>query len=57
MLNGTADPVMASAKGAQTSVDLSAAHVPLIFEPLEGAGHVPFEGFGDVLISQSVDFA
>jgi acetyl esterase/lipase len=57
MFNGTADPVVDYSKGVQTAVDLYNAHVPVVFEPLEGGGHVPFSTFGDLMISQSVNFA
>ena len=57
MFNGTADPVVDYGKGVQTAADLYNAHVPVVFEPLEGGGHVPFSTFGDLMISQSVHFA
>lgn len=56
MFNGTADPVVDYNLGVQTAADLSNAGVPVIFEPLEGGGHVPFADFGDTIITQSVYF-
>jgi acetyl esterase/lipase len=56
MFNGTADPVVPYSQAVQTAVDLYNAHVPVVFEPLEGAGHVPFSTEGPLMISQSVYF-
>lgn len=56
MFNGTADPTLPFSAGLQTAIDLYNAHVPVVFEPLEGGGHVPFNTFGDLMISQSVNF-
>src|SRR5204862_2776190 len=39
------------------AVDLYNAHVPVVFESLDGGGHVPFNTFGDLMISQSVNFS
>ncbi len=57
MFNGTADQTVPFAKGAQTAGDLQTAGVPIVFEPLEGAGHVPFNTEGATLVTQSVYFA
>ena len=57
MFNGTADQSLPFSDGLQTAVDLYNAHVLVVFEPLDGGGHVPFNTFGDLLISQSVNFA
>lgn len=57
MFNGTADPVVSYTSAVQTAADLYNAHVAVIFEPLEGGGHVPFNDFGNLMISQSVNFA
>lgn len=57
MFNGTADPTVSYSSALQTAADLYNAHVPLVFEPLEGGGHVPFTNFGDLMISQSVNFS
>lgn len=57
MFNGTADPVVPYAQAVQTAADLHAAHVPVIFEGLPGAGHVPFQTNGDLLVDQSVYFS
>ncbi|MDQ6806504.1 MAG: alpha/beta hydrolase [Actinomycetota bacterium] len=57
MFNGTADQTVPFAKGAQTAADLQTAGVPIVFEPLQGAGHVPFNTDGDTLVTQSVYFA
>jgi para-nitrobenzyl esterase len=56
MFNGTADPVVPFPSAAQTAADLSNAQIPVIFEPLEGAGHVPFSTYGPQMITQSVYF-
>ena len=56
MFNGTADPVVAYTKGVQTAGDLYNAGVAVVFETLEGGGHVPMRDFGDVIVSQSVNF-
>jgi predicted esterase len=57
MFNGTADQSLPFNDGLQTAIDLYNAHVPVVFESLEGGGHVPFATFGDLMISQSVNFA
>jgi acetyl esterase/lipase len=56
MFNGTADPVVPYAAAVQTAADLYNAGVPIVFESLEGAGHVPFSTYGPLMISQSVYF-
>lgn len=56
MFNGTADQVVPFPIAVQTAVDLYNAGVPVVFEPLQGAGHVPFSTDGPLLISQSVYF-
>jgi para-nitrobenzyl esterase len=57
MFNGTADQTVPYGVAVQTAGDLYNAHIPIVFEPLQGAGHVPFSTFGDLMISQSVYFA
>ena len=57
MFNGTADPTVAYSKGVQTAADLYNAKVPVVFEPLEGGGHVPMKQFGDTIVTQSVNFS
>jgi para-nitrobenzyl esterase len=57
MFNGTADQTVPYAAAVQTAADLYTAKVPLIFEALQGAGHVPFSTFGNYMIAQSVYFA
>lgn len=57
MFNGTADQTVPYAVAVQTATDLYTAKVPLIFETLEGAGHVPFSTFCNHMIAQSVYFA
>jgi dienelactone hydrolase len=56
MFNGTADQVVPFQASVQTAADLYNAKVPIVFEPLQGAGHVPFATEGDLMISQSVYF-
>lgn len=56
MFNGTADPVVPFAAAAQTAADLQHAGIPIVFEALQGAGHVPFSTYGPLMISQSVYF-
>jgi dienelactone hydrolase len=56
MFNGTADQVVPIQAATQTAADLYNAHVPVVFEPLEGAGHVPFSTYGPLMITQSVYF-
>jgi acetyl esterase/lipase len=56
MFNGTADTVVPYSDAVQTAVDLYNAGVPVVFEPLDGAGHVPFSTYGQVMITQSVYF-
>jgi hypothetical protein len=40
----------------QTAADLYNAGVPVVFEALEGGGHVPIKQFGDTIVTQSVYF-
>ena len=56
MFNGTADQVVPFQMAVQTAVDLYNAKVPIIFEALDGAGHVPFSTDGPLMINQSVYF-
>ncbi len=56
MFNGTADNTVPFAEGVQTAVDLDSAGVPIVFEALQGAGHVPFSTDGPLMIQQSVYF-
>lgn len=57
MFNGTADTVVPYASAVQTAADLYNAKIPIVFEPLQGAGHVPFNTYGTQMIQQSVYFA
>lgn len=57
MFNGTADQVVPFAAGVQTAGDLYAAGVPVVFEPLQDGGHVPFGTFAQQMIDQSIYFA
>lgn len=57
MMNGTADTVVPYSDAVQTAIDLHNDGVPIIFEPLQGGGHVPFKQFGTQMIDQSVYFA
>ncbi len=54
MFNGTADTTVPYATAVQTAVDLATYHVPVFFEALQGAGHVPFSTFGQYMVDQSV---
>jgi len=56
MFNGTADQVVPFSVATQTAVDLYNAKVPIVFEPLQGAGHVPFATDANLMINQSVYF-
>jgi acetyl esterase/lipase len=56
MFNGTADTVVPFPDAVQTAEDLQKAGVPVVFEQLDGAGHVPFSTYGTVMITQSVYF-
>jgi para-nitrobenzyl esterase len=57
MFNGTADQTVPFSAGVQTAADLHNAGVPVVFEPLAGAGHVPFKTEGTLMVQQSVYFA
>lgn len=57
MFNGTADHTVPYPAAVQTAADLRAANIPIVFEALQGAGHVPFSTFGALMISQSMYFA
>ncbi len=57
MFNGTADKTVPFSEGVQTAGDLYSAGVPVIFEPLNGAGHVPWGTDSTLLTDQSVYFA
>jgi acetyl esterase/lipase len=57
MFEGTADTVVPYAAAAQTAADMRAAGITVVFEALQGGGHVPMATFGDAIISQSVNFA
>jgi dienelactone hydrolase len=57
MFNGTADQVVPFSSAVQTAADLYNAKVPVVFESLQGAGHVPFSTYGPLMITQSVYFA
>jgi dienelactone hydrolase len=56
MFNGTADQVVPFQMAVQTALDLYDAKIPVVFEPLDGAGHVPFSTDGPLMIAQSVYF-
>lgn len=57
MFNGTADTTVPFNEGVQTAADLYNAGVPIVFEALQNAGHVPFGTDGTTLIDQSIYFA
>jgi acetyl esterase/lipase len=57
MFHGTADTVVPYSFAVQTAADLDNAGIPVVFESLEGGGHVPMATFGDQIISQSVYFS
>ena len=57
MFNGTADRIVPYPAAVQTASDLRHAGVPVMFEPLQGAGHVPFSTDGTLMTRQSVYFA
>ena len=57
MFNGTADRIVPYSDAVQTASELRQAHVPVVFEPLQGAGHVPFDTDGTLMTEQSVYFA
>jgi para-nitrobenzyl esterase len=57
MFNGTADQTVPYSEGVQTAGDLYNAGVPIIFEELNGAGHVPWGTDSTFLTDQSVYFA
>ncbi len=56
MFNGTADQTVPFSDGVQTAVDLYNAGIPVVFEALQGAGHVPFQTEGTLMVQQSVYF-
>jgi acetyl esterase/lipase len=55
--NGTADPLVPYSFAVQNAAALTNAHVAAILELLPGAGHVPFNTDGPLMITQSVYFA
>jgi acetyl esterase/lipase len=57
MFNGTADRTVPFPEAQRTVADLRAGGVKVVFEPLAGAGHVPFATDGRLLTSQSLYFA
>jgi para-nitrobenzyl esterase len=57
MFNGTADQTVPFSAGVQTATDLYNAGVPVVFEALQGAGHVPFNTEGTLMVEQSIYFA
>ncbi len=57
MFNGTADQTVPFSAGVQTAGDLYNTGALVVFEALQGAGHVPFSTDGTLMIDQSVYFA
>jgi len=57
MFQGTADMTIPYAVGSQTASEMQSAGVPVVFEALQGGGHVPMKTFGDTIVSQSVYYA
>jgi acetyl esterase/lipase len=57
MFEGTADTVVPYPAAAQTAAEMRSAGINVVFEALQGGGHVPMAAFGDVIISQSTNFA
>jgi acetyl esterase/lipase len=57
MFEGTADTVVPYAVAAQTASELRSAGIAVVFEALEGGGHVPMATFGDQIVAQSAYFA
>lgn len=53
---GTADPVVSQFWALANAGALYNAGVPVFYESLEGAGHVPFKEYGDQFLSQSLYF-
>ncbi len=56
MFSGTADQTVPFSVATTTALDLAKAGIAVVFEPLEGAGHVPFSTYGPLMITQSVYF-
>src|SRR5947209_8486045 len=57
MFEGTADPTVPYGAAAATAAEMRAAGIPVVFETLQGGGHVPMKTFGDTIVTQSVYFA
>ena len=57
MFEGTADTTVPYAAAAGTATEMRAAGIPVVFEALQGGGHVPMKTFGDTIVSQSVYYA
>ena len=57
MFEGTADMTVPYAAAAGTATEMRAAGIPVVFEALQGGGHVPMKTFGDTIVSQSVYYA
>ncbi len=56
LFSGTADPLVPYQWSVDTANAMDAAHVPVVFRTLDGAGHVPWIPYGDLFQSQSVNF-
>jgi acetyl esterase/lipase len=57
MFEGTADATVPYAAAAQTATEMRNAGIKVVFEALQGGGHVPMATFGDQIVTQSVYFA
>ena len=57
MFEGTADITVPYGAAAGTAAEMRAAGIPVVFETLQGGGHVPMKTFGDTIVSQSVYYA
>ncbi len=57
MFEGTADMTVPYGAAAATAAEMRSAGIPVVFETLQGGGHVPMKTFGDTIVSQSVNFA
>jgi acetyl esterase/lipase len=57
MFEGTADHTVPYGAAAATAAEMRAAGIPVVFETLQGGGHVPMKTFGDTIVTQSVNFA
>ena len=56
LFSGTADRTVPYQWSVETKNALLAAQVPVVFRTFQGAGHVPFAEYGDVMDEQSASF-